>query len=152
MATEAEEPMRLAPASSRARTWARVRMRPAGLDAAARAGYAAHQGDIGGGCAAGGEAGGGLDEVGAGLDGDFGGAQLFFHGEQAGFEIDLEQSAVMMGHVDDGVNGALDGLMVAALELADGKNHAELASTEADERRGLLAQSGDERRAKRESR
>ncbi len=107
MATEAEEPMRLAPASSRVRTLGQGADAAGGLDAAARAGHAAHQGHIGGGGAAGGKAGRGLDEVRAGLDGDLRSAQFFFHGEQAGFEIDLEQSAMMMGHADHRVNGVL---------------------------------------------
>jgi hypothetical protein len=122
-----------------------------GFDAAARAGYAAEQGHVGSGCAAGGEAGGGLQEIRAGLDGDFGGAKLFFHREQAGFQNHLEQRAVMMGDGGRRVDGVVDGVVVAALELADGDDHVQFADAETGEGGCLLAQRGDERSAERKA-
>ena len=56
-----------------------------------------------------------------------------------------------MGDFCDGMNGVFDGVMIAALELADGKNHAELARAEPDERRGFLTERGDQRCAERKS-
>ncbi len=72
-----------------------------GLDAGAGAGYAAKQGDVVGGGAAGGEAGGGFEEVGAGGEGEVGGAEFFFEGEQAGFEDDLDDGSGAVGELDD---------------------------------------------------
>ena len=117
--------MRLAPPSSIGADLVEGADAARGLDAAARARYTAQQCDVCGGRAGGGETGGGLDEVGAGLDGNFCRTQFFFHGEQIGFERDLEQSAVMVGHVDDGVNVSLHRLVVAALEESNRQNHIE---------------------------
>ena len=126
-------------------------MPPAALTPQRAAGHAAHQGHIGRGCAAGGKAGRGLDEVRARLDGDLRAAQLFFHAQQGGLQNHLEQRAVMMGDGGRGVDGVLDGLVVAALELADGDHHVQLARSQASQRRRLLAQRGDQRRAQRKA-
>ena len=67
-------------------------------------------------------------------------AQLLFHGEQCGFQNHLEQRAVMVRNRGRGVNGVVDGLVVAALELADGDHHVQFARAQPDQRGGLLAQ------------
>ncbi len=147
MATEAEQPMRLAPASSSVRSCARVRMPPEALmphrAPATPRSRATSAGDGAARC----RSGRGLDEIRAGLDGDLRGAQFFFHREQGSFERDLEHRAVMMGHTDHRANGVLHGGVVAALELADGQHHVEFAHAQADERDRFLAQRGDERTA-----
>jgi len=99
------------------------------------------------GSSAGGEAGGGFEEVGAGLDGDLCAAQLFFYGEQAGFKDDFEQRSVMMGDGGGGVDGVMYGVVIAAFELADGDHHVELTDAEAGEGGGFLAERGDQRSA-----
>ena len=85
----------------------------------------------------GGEAGRGLEKVCAGLDGEFRGAKFFLGAQQAGFQDDFEQRAVMMGHGDGGMKGVLHGVVVAALELADGDDHVELARAQAERARRL---------------
>jgi len=102
-----------------------------GFNAGACAGYTAKKGYVGWGCAAGGKAGGGFEEISAGMDSDFGGAELFFDGEQAGFENDLKDCAVVMGDSGRGVDGVVDGLMVAAFKLADGEYHVDFARAQA---------------------
>src|ERR1039458_7980827 len=118
-----------------------------GFDAGTGAGYAAEQGHVGRGCAGGGEAGGGLEEVGAGLDGDLGGAEFFSDCEQGGFKNHLEQGAVVMGDGGDGVDSVVYGVMVAAFELADGDDHVQLARAQAGDGGGFLAERGDQRGA-----
>jgi hypothetical protein len=122
-----------------------------GLDAAARADYAAHERDIGGGSASRCKAGSGVDEIRASLNGDFGGAESLLHGEQAGFEIDFECRAMMVRDDCDRTNGMVDGLVIAALHGSDGKNHSELASAETDESRGFMKQRGNQRCAERKT-
>ena len=57
----------------------------------------------------------------------------------------------MMGHAGRGVDGVVDGLVVAALELADGDDHVQLARAQTGQRGGLLAQRGDQRSAERKA-
>ena len=66
---------------------------------------------------------------------------------RAGLQNDLEQGAVVMGDGGDGVNGVMDGMVVAAFELADGNDHIQFAGAQAGERGRLLAQRGDQRGA-----
>ena len=49
----------------------------------------------------------------------------------------------MMGDGGGGVNGVVNGVMVAAFELANGDHHIQLADAETNERSSLLAQGGD---------
>ena len=53
----------------------------------------------------------------------------------------------MMGDGGDGVDGVVDGLVIAALELANGNDHIQLARAKTGESRRLLAQRGDQRGA-----
>ena len=46
----------------------------------------------------------------------------------------------MMCNCDRGANRVQDGMVVAALELADGDNHIQLARAQAGERGRLLAE------------
>src|ERR1035437_9019003 len=85
------------------------------------------------------------------MDCDLRSAELLFDVEEAGFKDDLEQCAVVMGHGGYGVDGVLDSVIVAALELADGHDHVEFANAEAGQSGGLLAERGDQGGPKRES-
>ena len=58
----------------------------------------------------------------------------------------------MMGHVGRGVDGVVHGVVVAALELADGDHHVQFARAQADKRGRFLAQGGDQRGTEGESR
>jgi hypothetical protein len=118
-----------------------------GFDAGARAGDTTEDGNIGCSCAAGGEAGGGLEEVGTGLYGDLGAAKFFFDGEQAGFKDDFKDCAVMVGYGGGCLDGVVYRMVIAALELADGDHHIEFADAEAGEGGCLLAKCGDQRSA-----
>src|SRR4051812_18176851 len=69
---------------------------PRSFYTAASSGYAAEKGNVGRRGATRGEAGGGLKEVSSRLNGDFGGAQLFLHGEQVRFKYHFKDGAVMM--------------------------------------------------------
>ena len=125
-----------------------------GLDSGAGAGDRAHEGDVVDGGPAGGEASGGLDEVGPGGEGEFGGAELFLEGEQAGFEDDLDDGPVGVGEIDDGVDFVLDGVVVllgCGLEQADVEHHVEVVRAELEDAGGLVALAGGERCAKREA-
>ena len=57
----------------------------------------------------------------------------------------------MMGDRGRRVDGVMDGLVVAALELADGDDHVQLARAETGEGGGLLAEGGDQRGAERKA-
>ena len=57
----------------------------------------------------------------------------------------------MMGDGGHCLDGVVDSLMVAALELADGDDHVQLACAQASERGRLLAERGDQRGAQRKS-
>ena len=58
---------------------------------------------------------------------------------------------MMMRNGGDRVNGVVDGVMVAALHGADGKDHSDFASAETDEGLGLMKQSGNQRSAERKT-
>ncbi len=83
-----------------------------GFDSCAGSGYSAEEGDVVGGGSAGGEAGGGLEEVGSGGEGELGGAEFFFEGEEAGFEDDFDDGSGAVGELDYSADVLLDGLVV----------------------------------------
>src|ERR1700734_644750 len=58
---------------------------------------------------------------------------------------------MMMSDGGDRMNGMMDGVMIAALHLSDGKNHSELASAKTDEARSLMKQRGNQRCAERKT-
>ena len=113
-----------------------------GFDAGAVTGYPAHQGDVVCGGPAGGEAGAGLEEVGSGGEGDLGGAQLFFKGEEAGLEDDFDDGSGGVGQLDDAADVLADGLEVGGLpglEETDVEDHVEIVRTVFKDAGGLIA-------------
>ena len=104
----------------------------------AATGNAAHESYVSGGGSAACESSRSFDEVGTGLYCELCAAQFFFHGEQRGFEDDLEDCAVMMRDRSSGMHGVLDRMVVAALKLANGDDHVELFGAEARKCGSLL--------------
>jgi hypothetical protein len=68
-----------------------------GFDAGTGSGYSAEDGDVVYGGSAVGEAGAGFEEVGSCGESDFGGAEFFFEGEEAGFEDDFDDGSGVVG-------------------------------------------------------
>jgi hypothetical protein len=125
-----------------------------GFDAGAGARYAAEQTNVVGGSAPGGEAGAGLEEVGAGGEGKLGGAKLLFEGEEAGFEDDFYDGAGGVGDLNDAVDVLANGLIVRGLrgfEQADVEDHVDVMGTVFEHVRGLFALGDGERCAEREA-
>ena len=114
-----------------------------GFDSATRTSDTAQERNIGGCCAASGKSRRGFEKICAGLDGDLGGAKLFFDREQAGFEDDLEDGAVVMGDGGCSLDGVMDGLMVSTFKLADGENHVDFSCAETSYRGRFVAEGGD---------
>ena len=113
-----------------------------GFDPGAVAGYAAEEGDVVGGGSAGGEAGAGLEEVGSGAEGDLGGAELLFEGEEAGLEDDFDDGAGGVGELDDSADVLADGFVVAGLaglEQADVHDHVDVVSAVLEDADGFVA-------------
>ena len=113
-----------------------------GLDPGAVPGNAAEKGDVVGGGSAGGEACAGLQEVGTGAEGEFGGAKLFFKGKQAGFEDHFDDGSGGMRELDDAVDVLADGLVVGGLagfEQADVEDHVDVVGAVLEDAGGLVA-------------
>ena len=140
IATPADAPMRLAPASSIVRTSARVRMPPEAFTPQRPPATPRSSATSARGCAAAGEARRGLQEIGPGLDGDLGSAQFLLHRQQASLKDHFKNGAMMVGNGGRRMDGMFHGVMVAALELADGEDHVEFAGAQPGERGGLVAQ------------
>jgi hypothetical protein len=118
-----------------------------GFDAGTGSGYSAEESDVVGGGAAGGEAGAGLEEVGAGREGDLRGAEFFFEGEQTGFEDDFDDGALGVREVDDATDVLTDGFVVSGLagfEEADVEDHVDVVCALFENTSGFVALGGGE--------
>ena len=116
--------------------------------------YSAEDGDVVNSGAAGGEAGAGLEEVGAGGESDLGGAELFFEGEEAGLEDDFDDGSGVVGELDDAADVVVDGLVVGGLagfEQADVEDHVDLTGAVFEDADGLVALGAGESGAEREA-
>ena len=106
-----------------------------GFDAHFTADDAAHELNVFGGGAGGGEAGGGLDEIGASFFRSDRGADFFFEGEERGLEDDFADGTAAMAGFDDAADVGFDDVVLAGFERADVDDHVDFLSAELD---GLL--------------
>ncbi len=100
-----------------------------GLDAEVGPNGLAHEAHVLDGGAAGGEAGGGLHEVRATLDGEAARADLLLLGVQAALDDHLEVCAAGVSGLGHGCDVGAHHVVVAGLEFADVDDHVDLART-----------------------
>ena len=112
------------------------------FDSGSASGYAAQQGDVVCRSPAGGEAGAGLEEVGAGAEGELGGAELLFEGEEAGLEDDFYDSSGGVGEFDYTSDILAHGFVVTGLtglEEADIHDHVDVVCALLEDADGFVA-------------
>ena len=147
MRTLALAPMRVAPASSMVMASARVRMPPEALTPARVPAAARMRVMSSGGGAASREAGRSFEEVGAGGEGELGGSELFFKGEEAGFEDDFDDGASTVGDFDNTADVLAEEVVIffaAGFEQAYVENHVNIVGAECDDAGGFVALAGRE--------
>lgn len=103
-----------------------------GFDAHDRADCASHEFNIGDGGTGGGEAGGGLDEIGVGGLGEAAREDLLLVVEEGGFENDFDDGTGGVAGLDDGGDIVLDFIELAGAHGADIQDHIDFASSGAD--------------------
>ena len=113
MDTPADVPMRLAPARTMAKAACRFRISPGRFDSETRPNGLAKQADILNRCSGIAEPGGGLNELGAGLQDQLAGGDLFVLGQQASLEDGLDRALVR--RLDDIPQLAQDVSVIAPL-------------------------------------